>query len=762
MSLQIKKQMISHHQLISPPDELNRQGRFQQDTWVAVEQDAVGQALCSYQRRRSLRTLGFVKYIKRQEWLPAHQQVGVQQMAHGTAIVNRRTGYLERLTHRLKLKVDELPPGVLTAEKKRTRGLESLPVEDTITTWSLRPGSSTGDAPRRRATEDPSDLLSELASAGFVREQIAMRKEHRESMEECGAERLAEINQMVLCLYWPWGKGKKGLHERSRNDRESCGSSLMFAVKRCPKLEPQVFQAVGAALQSSECTRNVLHCMELINVLTEVATPRAQRILAELILAARWQTFPYELGALLITIERPTAQLLESLHTRLMEFFPTEECLERASSPEECFRYIEDVHEDARAREAGWQSMLLASAHLAGIKFTPAHLTIDADPGRSPARRIIAMYSALLKHVASKDDEWEQVHTEAEWRAQLHWDSLHDDAKYAWVAHHTNGGHKAMEWAQQNEQHGWHEEEARDSLRREHLHRHLKYDARQELQHKSWVVTGLRAVSNGAVPEHDAHVARWLRHRHTDVVHAAVDALRPFETPNASGLLMETLRAQLDVVNHPYHSCGHCPAQGYQRSPHVVERILTILTEDWKNVSHAVMSEAMRYLLRMPQHVLSGNRNHSHSRCTARCFSKCNPHLKNPCSARCDEQCGHEHTTKDLLQKLVKRGMKHGHDAHELLAKHAVAEAHPSLRSLLEVHMGIRIPSNGPAGIAYRRRLKASVQVPWELVDFNAISLTFLDVLLSLPPIDFKKYWGDEKCASALPTLHLQLLPCAA
>ena len=149
----------------------------------------------------------------------------------------------------------------------------------------------------------------------------------------------------------------------------------------------------------------------------------------------------------------------------------------------------------------------------------------------------------------------------------------------------------------------------------------------------------------------------------------------------------------------------------------------------------------------MPHHLLSGGRNHSTDRCVSRCASGCNPHLKRHCTERCKSQCEHEHSIKELLRKVVRRGIEHGCDALQWLRAHAVAETNPYLRALLEEGVGISIPTEGIEGeevsFAYRRRLGIPKK-SWDLVDFNSISLTFLDVLLSLPAIDWSKFYGDK------------------
>ncbi|KAL3895584.1 MAG: hypothetical protein SGPRY_013478, partial [Prymnesium sp.] len=453
----------------------------------------------------------------------------------------------------------------------------------------------------------------------------------------------------------------------------------------------------------------------------------------------------------LLTIDHPSALLLESLQKRLSERFPTEICQAGMAARGDCFTYqAEDdnqLHEQGRSREAGWQSLLLAAAHLAGSTIAQTRRGTHRRAARRAADHIVAMYVKLMEHVGGNEDaHWEQIHEEAGWRARVHWESLAEEAKHMWIAHKVPADLRAMDWAAENGHYMWHEEEATDALRLEHLHRHPRYSANAEINHKTLVITALRAVSNGGLAGHEKYVMRWMNHRHADVVHAAVDALRAFETPESDVHLLERLKTELEVSTAPYHACGHCRERGYLRSPHTAEHILTTFSEHRTNVSEIVVSEIVRQLLRMPRHSLTGNRNHSSERCVARCASKCNPHLRQHCAIRCSDQCRHEHDVRERLTAVVQRGMEKGHDVHKWLRAHAIDETNPSLRALLEANMGIHIPESGAPGVVYRRRLQASTaEVPWELVDFNKITLTFLDVLLSLPPIDFKKYWGDEK-----------------
>lgn len=497
---------------------------------------------------------------------------------------------------------------------------------------------------------------------------------------------------------------------------------------------------------------NPLGCVKLINALSNTDTPGAQRVLAMFVADARLRYFPVELGTMLTTLERPARPLLEALKTRMREFFPTDECLAAASGG--CFAYELDYsEEDSREREQSRQTLLLAAAHLAGLKLSSSR---DAsEPGTRAASQIVATVENLLHHVGGEEDaRWERMHAEAAWRAHLHWESFSEDHRHSWIARHMNAQKtSAVEWATANGQYSWHEEHARDMLRKHHLHRHEEYDHFKEQQHKVWIMAALRAVSNGAIPGHEKHAARWMRHRHADIVHAAVDSLRGMETPEAEGHLLEALQAELsnttrDNATDGFHACGHCPERGYHRSSHVASTILNIFLDEMRNVTAAVMGEAVRHLLRQPHHLLVGGQNKSHDRCVGRCFSGCNPHLKQHCAERCTKQCQHEHTIKDLLRQVVRRGIEQGHDATEWLEAHASTETNPSLRGLLELELGLSIPRSGdPDGsVAYRRRLKGqSVKTAWELVDFNKISLTFLDVLLSLPAIDWKKFYGDKK-----------------
>jgi hypothetical protein len=199
-------------------------------------------------------------------------------------------------------------------------------------------------------------------------------------------------------------------------------------------------------------------CVKLINALTNVGSDGAQRAIATYVADERLRSFPFELGTLLVTIRRPSAPLLRALHSRLSELFPAENCEEGMAATGACFAYAESTDDESRTTEQRWQGLLLASASLAGTKFTSLHreaarLSRHTDPALNPARQIIRMYERLLEHVGGTENErWEQTHAEAEWRSQLHWESLHSDAKYSWVAHNTLANHEAMGWAAQNAQ----------------------------------------------------------------------------------------------------------------------------------------------------------------------------------------------------------------------------------------------------------------------------------------------------------------------
>jgi hypothetical protein len=53
----VKKMMVSHHQLLSPPAEAqHRRSLLRTATWVVDEHDADGASTATYSRKRSLRT----------------------------------------------------------------------------------------------------------------------------------------------------------------------------------------------------------------------------------------------------------------------------------------------------------------------------------------------------------------------------------------------------------------------------------------------------------------------------------------------------------------------------------------------------------------------------------------------------------------------------------------------------------------------------------------------------------------------------------
>ena len=143
-SIQVKKQMISQHQLVSPSTsyqahQAGRRGLKDDDSddhWTTEESDADGNSYNFYTRRRHLLDFGRkdIKYTKKQVWGQDEvKRSGVSQETRVSIFLSSRSMELKRLVHRVEIKPDELPEGLLKDKHHyKERGLETrarLPFE---------------------------------------------------------------------------------------------------------------------------------------------------------------------------------------------------------------------------------------------------------------------------------------------------------------------------------------------------------------------------------------------------------------------------------------------------------------------------------------------------------------------------------------------------------------------------------------------------------------------------------------------------------
>ena len=207
----------------------------------------------------------------------------------------------------------------------------------------------------------------------------------------------------------------------------------------------------------------------------------------------------------------------------------------------------------------------------------------------------------------------------------------------------------------------------------------------------------------------------------------------------------------------------------------------------WPTIHLDTASEAMRLLLCAPLH--------SAESCTHACTHGCNPqHAKGPaCTTKCEQLCRKRHTLHASLATLVRKAVASGHDLAQLLEAHApithadrvataIAAAHQGATEGVSTRMSTLVLGNrtarelaaivcgagrraaypssehelqqgcaaahtaATAGARGSSRRHRRLALNWASVtDFDSFSLTFIDIILSAPPLSWSKQWGNKR-----------------
>ena len=440
--------------------------------------------------------------------------------------------------------------------------------------------------------------------------------------------------------------------------RNQCVRELRKLANTCPGLE---FDGVVHELLSEHCVgESISQCGGLFNSLAVLAGHgtardedrwRAQHILAQAILQADIGHLPNEAKVAVGTINEPTLELLDALHTRLSE-------------------------DDGIIDDQFTDLLIVAAAAASRALSIPL-----VDKARaSVAAAISRLVESDLEVVTSAEaTTWGRISAEADSSAATHWDSLHTYDRSAYVGHVASMRPEALRWELRSGRYSALEARARVAFAGEHLKRHPEFHAPSAEQHAQRVKTALRAMGNLATAAGDRgtlRVSEWIHHRDESVSKAAADALRSFESVEAESHLLALVHSHLEARQALQHARQHKPA---------LQALETLLT--WGSVGSDTMASAMVLLMRLPRRVVLGAATvaepSSLNRCVRSCARERNPKVKRKDHHKdCQEVCEGEARLAGLLTALLRKGLKtnNDHDWLELVWSHA-AESHPSWHS---------------------------------------------------------------------------------
>lgn len=432
----------------------------------------------------------------------------------------------------------------------------------------------------------------------------------------------------------------------------------------------------------------------------------------------------------------------------------------------------------------------------------------DAERRRTAAAEISASVLASLQAALEASAQWDGLHERAATAAEHHWEHvLTAHEREAWVGHHAQLQREGLEWASRHaEEWRRHESVAREQLRRRLLEASDAFDTKVEEEQPRVLIAALRAAGNLGRRHHQPDdsddalllgVRACLLHRAPAVIEAAADTLRSHPHPHAEVALVKVLErteathhgarrrvlesllkwptagtatvstAVAALLRTPLRDARHCQAACASRcNPHAkgdeckvqCERACSHEAEAGQLYAKLVRRAApqghdLAPLLRQHGRATHPSRMRvalasARSEVSAWHTGPLGPLLLANRTAQELARIIHdEHHSGGLMspgESMSSDGLRSGQVADDRLSSSTFADrAHRD---------GGRVHELGlPAGasmthwrVAARRRGRA-LRYDWQTFDFDKLSLTFIDIILSHPPLDWVKTWGDPK-----------------
>ena len=489
-----------------------------------------------------------------------------------------------------------------------------------------------------------------------------------------------------------------------------CAIEVALQAKACPGYLVRVEAWIATHCQG----RAVANCGPMFNALGMVANAdvphavQAQHMLAHHLPRTSLDSLPRSAIVAVGTLREPSSDLLATL-SRLIP----------NGSPRRA----------AHAR----RSLMLAAAAAAGRAQRRGPLDAAAHAAVSNiSHSVLGHHEAVL----DADRRWIARHTEAASSADAIWARMSHHARQAWTAHHHQLRADSLRWAIDQGKWASHEAEAREALAFQCLERAPDYDADEETEHYVALVASVHALGElrHAHPHHLRLVHHALRHRSQPVVQAAAEALRHLPHATSEAALLELVRTSTD--RHVLKMALRTMRRWHAIGDESVHRLFDEWARRWK--AHGEMGGGGAV------------------DCVATCVRRrCNPHAhRRRCSDECSRQCEEDSRTRDelrdtLAQHTAGRTTWYDPDAYEHHPTHlgdvaAASHGHGHGGGTMAVASPPHLPTmaaaanrsqfggrGGPVRTPEgrgRRRL-----FDWSKVDFDQLSLTFVDLQITLP-----------------------------
>ena len=540
-SLKIKRMLISALQL---------QRRTAREVTVgkplefsADEEDYDGPVHSTYSVRKGL--VGRLVYAKRLDWQPTQRRPAIiEQRATLTALVDTR-GVIRRLHSELQFttNISKQPlPGGEYDQDVVVDGLDFMPKEPAVFTWSLLPPSEQLSASGRRRLSNGEDYVS---APLFLDEPL--------DTPTCKSS-LREAYKLLRCVVQP--------ELDDETPRAECIDKLSRVVAECPRFnmeERLAKRASSRACLGPESASVV--CGAVVVTLVNVGTETAQEHLASYVHKlppAAWQ--PDHVHAF-VGVSTPSDGLLRAFASRL--------------------NGVSESEDDG--------ALLLAASHIASKarskQRSKAQLATDID----------AIVRSRLQDALEREARvWAPLHNHTWHLANAAWDSMAHHVRDGWVGHHAQLDGAAHQWEVGRPSYAYHVGYARKAFEHEILTRHPHYSEVHESWHHYQVINALRAAHNSGDAAHLHEIIAWLGHRSESIAVEALSALWKHDIEEAQVHLLAHLREQLEV-----------PISAHHWKPRVIRHALNVLLA-WSGASEAITSEAVMHMLTMPTYAHEG------------------------------------------------------------------------------------------------------------------------------------------------------------